>query len=52
MWLIDSGASIHMTSDHINLSSMNENKTSHKVELGDKNSYAVKGIGQASIELE
>jgi hypothetical protein len=52
MWLIDSGASRHMTGDHVNLSSMREKRISHRVELGDNNSYAVKGIGKASIELE
>jgi hypothetical protein len=36
MWLIDS--------DRKNFSSMKEKETPHKVELGDKNSYAVKGI--------
>jgi predicted aspartyl protease len=52
MWLIDSGASRHMTGDRKNFSSMKENETPHKVELGDKNSYAVKGIGQATINME
>jgi predicted aspartyl protease len=52
MWLIDSGASRHMTSDCKNFSSMKEKETPRKVELGDKNSYAVKGIGQATIKIE
>jgi hypothetical protein len=52
MWLIDSGASRHMTGERVNLSSMMEKRTSHRVELGDNNSYAVKGIGKASIELK
>jgi hypothetical protein len=52
MWLIDSGASMHMTGDRKNLSSMKEYETPHKVELGDNNSYAVKGIGQATIKME
>jgi hypothetical protein len=52
MWLIDSGASRHMTGERVNLSSMMEKRTSHRVELGDNNSYAVKGIGQASIKIE
>ena len=52
MWLIDSGSSMHMTGDYKNFSSMKEKQTPHKVELGDKNSYAVKGIGKASIKLE
>jgi hypothetical protein len=52
MWIIDSGASRHMTGDQARLSNLNENKTSYKVELGDKNTYPVKGIGQASVKLK
>jgi hypothetical protein len=52
MWIIDSGVSKHMTGDHVRLSSLNENKTSYKVELGDKNTYTIEGIGQASIKLK
>jgi hypothetical protein len=52
MWLIDSGVSRHMTGDRENLSSMKEKETCHKVELGDNNSYAVKGMGKASIKME
>jgi hypothetical protein len=47
MWIIDSGASKHMT-----LSNLNEKKTSYKVQLGDKNTYPVEGIGQASVKLK
>jgi hypothetical protein len=42
MWLIDSGASRHMKGDRNNFSNMKENKTPHKVDLGDNNSYAFK----------
>jgi hypothetical protein len=52
MWIINSGASRHMTGDQVRLSSLNEKKTSYKVELGDKNTYPVEGIGQASIKLK
>jgi hypothetical protein len=52
MWIIDSGASRYMTGDEVRLSSVNKNKTSYKVELGDKNTYPVKGISQASIKLK
>jgi hypothetical protein len=52
MWLIDSGASRNMTGDRKNLSIMKEKETPHKVELGDKNSYAVKGIEKATIKME
>jgi hypothetical protein len=41
-----------MTGDRKKFSSMKEKETPHKVELGDKNSYAVKGIGQATIKME
>jgi hypothetical protein len=52
MWIIDSGASRHMTGDQARLSDLNERNTSYKVELGDKITYPVKGFGQASIKLE
>jgi hypothetical protein len=39
MWIIDSGASRHMTGDQARLSNLNEKKTSYKVELGDKRTY-------------
>ena len=52
MWIIDSGDFRHMIGNQVKLSNLNEKKTSHKVELGDKNTYPVKGIGQASIKLE
>jgi hypothetical protein len=51
-WLINSGHSRHMTGDHGNFSSIKEKETSHKVELGYNNSYAIKGIGQATIKME
>jgi len=41
-----------MTIVHDNLTSLMENKLSQKVEPGDNNNYAVKGIGKTSIELE
>jgi hypothetical protein len=41
-----------MTGDCRNFSSMKEKETPHKVELGDNNSYADKGIGQATIKME
>jgi hypothetical protein len=52
MWIIDSGASRHMTGDQARLSNLNERKTSYKVELGDKSTYPVEGFGQASVKLE
>jgi hypothetical protein len=52
MWIIDSGASRHMTGDQARLSNLNERKTSYKVELGDKSTYPVEGFGQAFVKLE
>jgi hypothetical protein len=52
MWIIDSGASRHMTGDQARLSNLNEKKTSYKVELGDKSTYPVDGFGQASVKLK
>ena len=52
MWIIDSGASRDMTGDQARLSNLNEKKTSYKVEIGDKNTYPVEGIGQASVKLK
>ena len=51
IWLEDSGASRHMTREFGNISSMKEKKLSQRVELGENPSYAVKGIGNTSIEL-
>ena len=39
MWIINSGASRHVTGDQSRLSNLNEKKTSYKVELGDKSTY-------------
>jgi hypothetical protein len=52
MWIIDSGASRHMKEYQARLSNLNEKKTSYKVELVDKSTYPVEGIGQASIKLK
>jgi hypothetical protein len=52
MWIIDSGASKHMTGDQARLSNINERKTSYKVELGDKSTYPIEGFGHASVKLE
>jgi hypothetical protein len=41
-----------MTRDQARLSSLNEKKTSYKVELGDKSTYLVERFGQASVKLK
>jgi hypothetical protein len=51
-WIIDSGASRHMTGDQARLSNLNGKKTSYKVELVDKSTYPVEGFGQASVKLK
>jgi hypothetical protein len=52
MWIIDSGVSRHIARDQAKLSNLNEKKTAYKVELGNKNTYPVEGIGQASVKLK
>jgi hypothetical protein len=52
MWIIDSGASRHMTRDQARISNLNEKKTLYKVELGDKITYPVEGFGQATIKMK
>jgi hypothetical protein len=44
MWIINSGASKHMTGDQSRISNLNERKTLYKVELGDKITYPVEGF--------
>eukprot|EP00253_Pinus_taeda_P005063 PITA_05063 len=41
-----------MTRDCDNLQKWMERRLSQKIELGDNNSYAIKGVGKASIEME
>jgi hypothetical protein len=52
MWIIDNGALRNMTGDQSILFNLNKKKTSYKVELGDKSTYPVKGIGQAYVKLK
>jgi hypothetical protein len=52
MWIIDSGASRHMTGDQAKLSNLNEKKALYKVDLGDKTTYPVEGFGHASIKMK
>ena len=44
-WIIDSGASRHMTGDSKQLHTLSKESSSHAVELGDNKIYAVKGLG-------
>jgi len=52
IWIIDSRASRHMTGEHKQLKTLSRGKYSYHVELGDKKSYPVRGIGSTSLELE
>jgi hypothetical protein len=50
-WLIDSGASKHMTGQKNILSCISEKKFSHKVTLGDDYQYGIKGVGESNHKL-
>jgi hypothetical protein len=50
-WLIDSGASKHMTGQRDILSCISEKKFSHKVTLGDDYQYPIKGVGESKYKL-
>jgi len=52
IWVIDNGASRHMTSHSNRLKTLSKVKSAYLVELGDNNNYLVKGIGSTSIKLE
>jgi hypothetical protein len=52
IWIINNGASRHMTRDQARLSNLNDKKTSYKVELGDKTTYLMEGFGQAAIKMK
>lgn len=52
IWVIDSGASRHMIGEYGQLQTISKGISSHSVELGDKKSYSVKGIGSTLLELE
>ena len=46
-WLIDSGASKHMTGQKKTLSKLEEKSSPQKVSLGDDYQYPIKGFGEA-----
>lgn len=52
IWVINSGASRHMTRKCSQLQTLSKGISSHSIELGDKNRYSVRGIGFTSLELE
>jgi hypothetical protein len=50
-WLIDSGASKHMTGQRDILSFLIEKKFPRKVTLGDDYQYPIKGVGESNYKL-
>ena len=52
IWLIDSGASKHMTGLKDSISNVQKKRFHTKVELGDNGTYAIEGIGSTSLKLE
>jgi hypothetical protein len=51
IWLINSGASKHMTGQRNILSCISENKFFQKVTLGDDYKYHIKGVGESNHKL-
>ena len=51
-WLVDSGASKHMTGFKEYLTTLIAKESSQKVKLGDDYQYPIKGVGEASYKLE
>ena len=51
-WLVDSGASKHMTGYKDYLTDLIEKESHQKVKLGDDYQYPIKGVGEASYKLE
>ena len=51
-WLIDSGASKHMTGQNKTLSKLEEKSSPQKVSLGDDYQYLIKGVGEASYKID
>ena len=51
-WLIDSGASKHMTGFKESFVKLLEHESPHKVKLGDDYQYPIKGSGESSYKLD
>jgi hypothetical protein len=51
-WLIDSGASKHMTGYKNSFSNLIQKDSPHKVKLGDDYQYPIKGVGEATYRLD
>ena len=50
-WLVDNGASMHMTGYRSALRDLTEKKSFVHVELGDDATYAIQGVGSTSFQL-
>jgi hypothetical protein len=51
-WIIESGASKHMTGYRYSLPNLIKKESPHKVKLGDDYQYPIKGIGESSFKLD
>ena len=51
-WLIDNGASKHMTGFKESFMKLSEHESPHKVKLGDDYQYPIKGSGESSYNLD
>ena len=51
-WLIDSGASKHMTGFKESFVNLSEHESPHKVKLGDDYQYPIKGSGESTYKLD
>ena len=51
-WLVDSGASKHMSGFKDSLSNLTEKDSPHKVKLGDDYQYPIKGVEETSYKLD
>ena len=52
IWVIDSGASRRVTSEHKQIKTLSKGKSSYSVELSDKKRYPMREIRSTSLELE
>ena len=51
-WIIDSGASRHVTGESKQLHTLSKEPSSYAVELGDNKSYAVRRLGSTLLKLD
>ena len=51
-WLVDSGASRHMTGLCDALTSYRKKKFTNQVELGDGTTYKIEGVGSTTLQLD